>query len=168
MADDIFLLSRSTVPAQRASMLGFLAKARLQSRWKGGWTFELFIWDDYTADIKGIELHLAPDVISSTQPEQLLPIDLSIHPGVERASGLYNDLSTCQDSALRRPMALGLLIILASASRSGASTLLELADALLRFATLLPDLSPLYRNISLPLLLHFCSIRSITTADHVY
>ncbi|KAI5998066.1 hypothetical protein EDD15DRAFT_2363892 [Pisolithus albus] len=115
--EDLFLLSRSTVPAQRASMLGVLAKVahRLGAQAKDGnfpdklaelagkegelrkrilaaglsaigerggvgamavevvWEC-LVAWNSGTTDIDGIELHLAPDVMSATQPEQLLPI----------------------------------------------------------------------------------------------
>ncbi|KAI6136210.1 hypothetical protein F5141DRAFT_1185256 [Pisolithus sp. B1] len=196
--EDLFLLSRSTVPAQRALMLGVLAKVahrldrlaelagkegELRKRIlaaglsaiseRGGvgamavevvWEC-LVAWDSGTSDIDGIELHLAPDVISSTQPEQLLPIiagalaqaalprqsldqllaivyrfaqesnelagSIMATPHLVPAiiqTFLLTPIPPKDDSVLPDPMALRLLTILASASRS--------------FATLLPDSSP--------------------------
>ncbi|KAI6112432.1 hypothetical protein EDD16DRAFT_1163599 [Pisolithus croceorrhizus] len=220
--ENLFLLSRSTVPAQRALMLGVLAKVahRLGAQAKdenfpdklaelagkegelrkrilaaglsaisergsvGAMAVEvvwecLIAWDSGTADIDGIELHLAPDVISSTQPEQLLPIIAGalaqaslprqfleqllaiVYRFAQESNELAGSITATphllpaiiqtflltpippkDDSVLPNPMALRLLTILASASRSYALSLLEPADAILRFATLLPDSSP--------------------------
>ncbi|KAI6140628.1 hypothetical protein BKA82DRAFT_154479 [Pisolithus tinctorius] len=246
--DDIFLLSRSTVPAQRASMLGVLAKVvhRLGTQFKDGnspdkiaefvgkegelrkqalaaglsaisergsvgamavevvWEC-LVVWDDRTADVEGIELHLAPDVISSTHPEQLLPIiaGMLVQPSLPRetleqllaivyrfaqeSNELANSIMTAphlvsaiiqtflltpipprEDSFLPDPMALRLLIILASASRSNASTLLEPADALLRFATLLPDSSPFPTPLATSLLIQTLRFYRILASYGLY
>ncbi|KAI6117103.1 hypothetical protein EV401DRAFT_1971511 [Pisolithus croceorrhizus] len=231
--EDLFLLSRSTVPAQRASVLGVLAKVahRLGAQAKDGnfpeklaelvgkegelrkrilaaglsaigerggvgamavevaWEC-LVVWDNDTADIDGIELLLAPDVISSTQPEQLLPIisgmlSQALLPRqsleqllaiVYRFAQESNELAGSimstphlvpaivqtflltpippkDDSVLPDPMALRLLTILASASRSNPSSLLEPADAILRFATVLPDSSPFPAPLTTSLLI---------------
>ncbi|KAI6117864.1 hypothetical protein EDD16DRAFT_1519882 [Pisolithus croceorrhizus] len=98
--EDLFLLSRSTVPAQRVQakdeifpdklveLVGnesehrkrILATGRSAIGERGGvgvmvvevvWEC-LVAWDNGTTGIDGIELHLALDVISSNQPEQLL------------------------------------------------------------------------------------------------
>ncbi|KAI6163286.1 hypothetical protein EDD17DRAFT_1776068 [Pisolithus thermaeus] len=90
--EDLFLLSRSTVPAQHklVELVGnesehrkrILATGRSAIGERGGvgvmvvevvWEC-LVAWDNGTTGIDGIELHLALDVISSNQPEQLLPI----------------------------------------------------------------------------------------------
>ncbi|KAI6039642.1 hypothetical protein EDC04DRAFT_1656754 [Pisolithus marmoratus] len=231
--EDLFHLSRSTVPAQRASMLGVLAKIahRLGVQVKDGdfpdkiaellgtegqlrkrtlatglsainergsvgamaveavWEC-LVVWDNDTTDIDGIELHLAPDIISSAQPEQLLPIIAEMlaqafHPRatleqllaiVYRLAQESNELADSitatprlvpaiiqtflltpipprDDSVVPDPMALRLLTILASSSRSNALSLLEPADAILRFATLLPNSSPFPAPLATSLLI---------------
>ncbi|KAL4080602.1 hypothetical protein J3A83DRAFT_4366967 [Scleroderma citrinum] len=213
--EDILLLSRSSVPAQRASMLGVLAKiahnlgqhnrvtefagkeddlrkrilaAGLAAINERGNTAAmavevvwecLVVWDSDTTSISNIELHKALDVISLTQPEHLLPIiaemfvramlppetleqllDITYRIAQESnelaelvmntprlvSSIVQNHLLTPipppEGALLPNPLALQLLITLASASRSNASALLEPSDALLRFVTLLPDSSP--------------------------
>ncbi|KAI6031330.1 hypothetical protein BKA83DRAFT_4198734 [Pisolithus microcarpus] len=231
--EDLFLLSRSTVPAQRASMLGVLAKVahRLGAQAKDGnfpdklpelagkegelrkrilaaglsaigerggvgamaveviWEC-LVAWNSDTTDIDGIELHLAPDVMSSTQPEQLLPIiagtlaqaslprqsleqllaivyrfaqesnelagSIMATPHLVPAiiqTFLLTPIPPKDESVLPDPMALRLLTILASASRSNALSLLEPTDAILRFAILLPDSSPLPAPLATSLLI---------------
>ena len=211
--EDIFLLSRSSVPAQRASMLGILAKiahnlgehgkatevagkddlrkrilaAGLAAIHERGsvvamaveivWEC-LVVWDKIATDLSDVELHLAPDVISLMQPEHLLPIIaetllqavlpretleqlLDITYRIAQESNelaemvmntprlvptivqcfLLTPIPPSDGAPLPNPLALRLLIILASASRSNASVLLEPADCLLRFVALLPDSS---------------------------
>ena len=212
--EDIFLLSRSSVPAQRASMLGILAKIT-HSLGKDGKVTEvagkeddlrkrilaaglaainergsvvamavevvwecLVAWDKNATDLLDVELHIAPDVISLMQPEHLLPIIaemllqamlpretleqlLDITYRISQESNelaemvmntprlvptivqcfLLTPIPPPDGAPLPNPLALQLLIILASASRSNASVLLELADGLLRFVALLPDSS---------------------------
>lgn len=217
--DDIFLLSRSTVPAQRASMLGVLAKIAhrlgLQVRHPehifafagqegdlrkrilaaglaaidqigslGAQAVEvvwecLVEWDRPTDTLEGVELALAPDIVSSLQLDYFLPqlTDICSHaalPPESRAQLLAvvhwlaqqsNDVANRitntprliptildtflltpipprQDVPPPNPLALQLLITLASASRANALALLHPADALLRFITLLPPSSP--------------------------
>ncbi|KAI6156092.1 hypothetical protein EDD17DRAFT_1629794 [Pisolithus thermaeus] len=195
--EDLFLLSRSTVPAQRASVLGVLAKAKdgnfpeklaelvgkegelrlsaIGERVEVAWEC-LVVWDNDTADIDGIELLLAPDVISSTQPEQLLPIisgmlsqALLPRQSLEQLLAISNELAgsimstphlvpAIDDSVLPDPMALRLLTILA---------LLEPADAILRFATVLPDSSPFPAPLTTVLAssLYFSALGSYTLSQ---
>ncbi|KAG6337386.1 hypothetical protein ID866_1709 [Astraeus odoratus] len=220
--DDIFLLSRSTVPAQRASMLSVLAKiayrlgiqvkqedssekvveltgkedelrkrilgaglAAINERGSVGAmavqvVWECLVgWDSDTTDLEAVELWTAPDVIRSTQPERLLPMiaDILVQAVLPRETNeqllaiIYrfaqesNELANVVtnspnlipiiiqsflltpipprgDSLFPNPLALRLLIILASASRANALALLDPADALLRFVALLPSSSP--------------------------
>lgn len=223
--EDIFLLSRSSVPAQRAPMLGLLAKiarnlgehgkvtgvavkgddlhkriltaglAAINERGRVTamavevvWAC-LAVWDKDTTDLSDVELHLTPDVISLTQPEHLLPIIaeimaqgtlpreslsqlLAIVYRIAQESNelaeivmktprlvstiiqtfLLTPIAPLDDVSLPNPLALRLLIILGSASRSNASILLESADSLLRFVTLLPDSSPLPISLAASLL----------------
>ena len=220
--DDIFLLARSTVPAQRALMLGILAKIaqRLgrQVRQPGSpeeivvfagqegelrkrilaaglaaidqigslgaravevvWEC-LVEWDGMARELEGVELTLAPDVVSSLQLGYLLPqvTDVLSHAALSseslaqllavlhwlaQQSNQVADMITAtprlvptilntflltpippkQESVPPNPLALQMLITLASASRSNASALLDPADALLRFVAILPPSSP--------------------------
>ncbi|KAI6140623.1 hypothetical protein BKA82DRAFT_2803991 [Pisolithus tinctorius] len=165
----------------------------------------LVVWDDRTADVEGIELHFAPDVISSTHPEQLLPIiaGMLVQPSLphetleqllvivyrfaQESNELANSIMTAphlvsviiqtflltpipprEDSFLPDPLALRFLIILASASRSNASTLLEPADALLRFATLLPNSSPFPTPLATSLLIQTLRFYRILASYGLY
>jgi hypothetical protein len=220
--DDIFLLARSTVPAQRASMLGILAKIshRLRRQVRqpdspdeiivfagqegelrkrilaaglaaidqigslGAQAVEvvwecLVEWDGTASELEGVEFALAPDVVSSLQLGYLLPQItevlshaalpseslaqlLAVLHWLAQQSNQVADMITAtprlvpailntfllrpippkQDSVPPDPLALQMLITLASASRSNASALLDPADALLRFVALLPPSSP--------------------------
>ncbi|KAI6105269.1 hypothetical protein EV401DRAFT_2213936 [Pisolithus croceorrhizus] len=154
--EDLFLLSRSTVPAQRVQakdeifpdklveLVGnesehrkrILATGRSAIGERGGvgvmvvevvWEC-LVAWDNGTTGIDGIELHLALDVISSNQPEQLLPIIAgTLSQALLPRQSLEQLLTTvyrfAQESnetilSLPDPMALRLLTILSSASHS--------------------------------------------------
>ncbi|KAI9566216.1 hypothetical protein HD554DRAFT_2174673 [Boletus coccyginus] len=238
--DVIFLLARSTVPAQRASMLGILAKIahRLgrQVREPGsteevivsaGQEGELrkrilasglaaidqigslgaraveVVWEclvewDGASELDGVELTLAPDVVSSLQLDYLLPQITNIlsqaalpSESLAQLTGVLHwlaqqsnqiaDMITAtprlvptilntflltpippkEESASPNPLALQVLIALASASRSNASVLLGPADALLRFVTLLPPSSPYPPSLAATLLTH--TLRFYTT-----
>ncbi|KAF8123263.1 hypothetical protein EV363DRAFT_1455547 [Boletus edulis] len=220
--DDIFLLARSTVPAQRASMLGILAKVahrlgrqvqhtdspdevvvfpgqegQLRNRilaaglaaidQKGSlgaravevvWRCTVE-WDGMTSELEGVELSVAPETVSSLQLDYLLPqiTDVLSHAALPPESlaqllavlhwlaqqsnqssdmiistprlvrtildiFLLTPIPPKEESVLPNPLALQMLITLASASRSNASALLDPADALLRFVTPLPPSSP--------------------------
>ncbi|KAH7885003.1 hypothetical protein F5I97DRAFT_1881593 [Phlebopus sp. FC_14] len=236
--DDIFLLSRSSVPAQRASMLGVLGKiarrlgrqarqdqfpdkivefagkegdmrkrilaaglAAVNERGSPGamavevvWEC-LVEWDSTTGDLEGSELLAAPEIISSLQLDFFFPQIAEIFAQaalpteslaqllavVQRLAQESNDIAETivttprlvptilhtflltpippsEESPLPDPLALQLLITLASASRSNASSLLQAADALLRYITLLPPSSAFQTSLSTSLLigtLHF-------------
>ncbi|KAG9308507.1 hypothetical protein JVU11DRAFT_11851 [Chiua virens] len=230
--DDIFLLSRSTVPAQRASMLGILARiayrlgrqvrepdnpdkifafagqeGELRKRILAAgltaidqigslgaraveivWAC-LVEWDRTAKDLDDIELSLAPDVVSSLQLDYFLPqvtVILShaalpaesleqllavIHWLSQQSNKVADMITTTprlvaailntflltpippkEDSLPPNPVALQLLITLASASRSNASALLDPADALLRFIAILPSSSPYSQALAATLL----------------
>ncbi|KAF8128245.1 RPAP1-like protein [Boletus edulis] len=220
--DDIFLLARSTVPAQRASMLGILAKVahrlgrqvqhtdspdevvvfpgqegQLRNRILaaglaaidqigslGARAVEVVWqctveWDGMTSELESVELSVAPDTVSSLQLDYLLPqsTDVLSHDALPpeslarllavlhwlaQQSNQSSDMTIStprlvrmildiflltpippkEESVLPNPLALQMLITLASASRSNASALLDPADALLRFVTPLPPSSP--------------------------
>ncbi|KAF8835931.1 hypothetical protein BDN67DRAFT_1015100 [Paxillus ammoniavirescens] len=230
--EDVFLLSRSTVPAQRTSMLSVLAKIarRLGQQVRrsdyperiveftgkegelrkrilaaglaaidqigslGARAVEvvwecLVEWDKPTSDFEGVELMLAPDVVSSLQLDYFLPqvadiLSQAALPRetlaqllaiVHRLAQESNELTETimktprlvstilqtfiltpiphrDESPLPNPLALQLLITLASASRSNASALVEPADAHLRFFTLLPPSSPFPTSLAVTLL----------------
>ncbi|KAF9220254.1 hypothetical protein BS17DRAFT_882476 [Gyrodon lividus] len=232
--EDIFLLSRSTIPAQRASMLSVLAKIarRLGQQFRrpdfpekivefsgkegelrkrilatglaaidqigslGARAVEvvwecLVEWDRSTSDLEGVELMLAPDVVSSLQLDYFVPqvADVLSHAALppeslaqllaithwlaqqsnELAEIIMNTVRLVptilqtfvltpipprEESLLPNPLAVQLLTTLASASRSNASALLEPADALLRFVTLLPPSSPFPTALATSLLTH--------------
>ena len=257
--DDIFLLSRSSVPAQRASMLGVLAKIahRLGQQVRHPDRLEKIVaftgregelrkrilsaglsaidqigslgaraaevvweclvkWDETTNELGGIELFLAPDIVSSLQLDYFLPqiTDVFSHvalPSESRAqllavihwlaqqsnktadmitntprlipailtTFLLTPIPPREDSPLPSTLALQLLITLASASRSNASALLDPADALLRFVTLLPPSSPYPSALASTLLTHtlrfYTTLASYgfyshiaTTASHIF
>lgn len=238
--DDIFLLARSTVPAQRASMLGILAKiahrlgrqvrhpddpekmvfaaqeGKLRKRILaaalsaidqigslGARAVEvawecLVEWDGSTSELEGVELVLAPDVISSLQLDYFLPqiADVLSHAALPpeslaqllavvhwlaQQSNQVADMITStarlvptilntflltpippkDGSVPPNPLALQLLITLASASRSNASALVDPADALLRFVTLHPPSSPYSPALATTLLTY--TLRFYTT-----
>ncbi|KAF9231920.1 hypothetical protein BU15DRAFT_67919 [Melanogaster broomeanus] len=222
--EDIFLLSRSTVPAQRVSMLGILAKIarRLGQQVRqpnlpdkiaefsgkegelrkrilaaglaatdqigslGARAVEvvwecLVEWDRATSDVEGVELMLAPDVVSSLQLDYFLPQLLAVlhrlaQESNELAEAIVNTsrlipailqtfvltpIPPREDSPLPNPFAIQLLITLASASRANASALLDPADALLRFVTLLPPSSPFGSSLAVSLLTN--TLRFYTT-----
>jgi hypothetical protein len=227
--DDIFLLSRSTVPAQRATMLGVLAgiarrlsnslrtgdqtMSELEGREEelrkrmvaaavecvsergslGARAVELIYecivcWDDELFDIEGVELKtrgkqgggvIDTDIISSLPLEYLLPQismlfalqtlpneSLSQLLAVLHRLGQHSDsiassiastpnlvantiqkflltpIPPTQTSLPPNPAALRFLITLTLSSRASAYSLLEPADAFLRFLTMLPQESP--------------------------
>ncbi|KAI5996033.1 hypothetical protein F5J12DRAFT_854794 [Pisolithus orientalis] len=194
--DDIFLLSRSTVdgnsPDKIAELVGKEGKHRKQALAAGlSAISERVVWEC----LVGIELHLAPDVISSTHPEQLLPIIAGIlaqaslpretleqllaivYRFVQESNELADFIMTVphlvsaiiqtflltpipprEDSFLPDPMALRLLIILASASRSNAST----------FATLLPHSSPFPTPLATSILASYGLYSHIATSASLY
>ena len=239
--DDIFLLARSTVPAQRASMLGILAKIahRLCQQFRlsrnfGGETVvfagredELrkrilaaglaaidqmgslgaraveVVWEclvewDRASGLEGVELSLAPDVVLSLQLDYLLPqitdvLSRAALPSESLArllavlhwlaqqsnqvadmitstprliptilnSFLLTSIPSEEESVPPNPLAFQMLITLASASRSNAVALLDPADALLRFVTLLPRSSTYPPALTATLLTY--SLRFYTT-----
>ena len=220
--DDIFLLSRSTVPAQRASMLGILSRIARRLNYQvrhpdspekivafvgqerelrkrilaaglaaidqigslGARAVEvvwecLVEWDTTTSELGGIELGLAPDIVSLLQLDYFLPqvtdvfsyaalpyeslvqLLAVVHWLAQQSNKvaemitntprlipailttfLLTPIPPKEDSPPPNPLTLQLLITLTSASRSNASALLDPADALLRFITLLPPSSP--------------------------
>ncbi|GLB38569.1 putative RPAP1-like, C-terminal [Lyophyllum shimeji] len=218
--DDIFLLSRSTVPAQRATMLGVLAKIaeRISKMVRGeinemqevkGQEEELrkrilaagveammergsvgaraveaiwqciVGWDEDIMAFEGVELETSTDsAINSLRLEFLLPnIATLFGQGaiseetrsqlvriLHRLAQHNNDFASSivttpkliasvvqtflltpippsESSPLPEPLALELLVVLATASRANAAALQEPADALLRFITFLPSSS---------------------------
>jgi RNA polymerase II-associated protein 1 len=238
--DDVFLLSRSSVPAQRATMLGVLARiAQRISRLKHGgvdvmdellgkeeelrkrivaagveamsergsvgaraieviWQCVVG-WDDELMGVEGVELEVSDDAaIKSLPSELILPqMAMSFAQGeltVETMSQLLdilcrlalhsNDVATLitttpklvptmvqaflltpitatDSSLLPNPSALQLLIIIAKSSRSNAASLQDLADALLRFITMLPPTSPYPPQLATALLIS--TLRFYTT-----
>ncbi|KAH0832381.1 hypothetical protein J3R83DRAFT_13413 [Lanmaoa asiatica] len=224
--DDIFLLTRSTVPAQRASMLGILARiahrlgrqvrhldspentvvfagqeGQLRKRIL---TAGLAAIDQIgslgaqAVEVEGVELALAPDVVSTLQLDYFLPqiTDVLSHAALPseslaqllaivhwlaQQSNQVADMITNtsrlvptilntfiltpipprEESVPPNPLALQLLITLASASRSNASALLDPTDALLRFITLLPPSSPYSPALATTLLAY--TLRFYTT-----
>ena len=249
--DDLFLLARSTVPAQRASMLGILAKishrlgrqvrhldnsdetvvfagregelrARIltaglaaidQIGSLGARAVEvvwecLVEWDQTTVELEGVELAVAPDLVSSLQPDHLIPqiTDALSHAALPHESlarlldvlhwlaqqsneladmivatphlvptilntFLLTPIPPKEESVMPNPLALQLLITLASASRSNASALLDPADALLRFVTFLPSSSPYPPALSTTLLTYtlkfYTSLASYGMYSHI-
>ena len=238
--DVIFLLARSTVPAQRASMLGILAKiahrlgrqvrqpdsteevtvflgqegelrkrilasglAAIDQIGSLGARAVEVVWEslvewDGTSEVDGVELALAPDVVSSLQLGYLLPqitnvLSQAALPSeslmqlmavlhwLAQQSNQVADMITAtprlvptilntflltpippkEEAVSPNPLALQMLITLASASRSNASALLDPADALLRFITLLPPSSPYPLALATTLLTH--TLRFYTT-----
>ncbi|KAI6114507.1 hypothetical protein F5141DRAFT_1107218 [Pisolithus sp. B1] len=208
--EDLFLLSRSTIPAQRASVLGVLAKVahRLGAQAKDGnfpdklaelvgkegelrkrilaaglsaigerggvgamavevaWEC-LVVWDNDTADIDGIELLLAPDVISSTQPEQLLPIisgmlSQALLPRqsleqllaiVYRFAQESNELAGSIMSTPHLVPAIVQTFLLTPIPPKDGFFYLSPRNAILRFATVLPDSSPFPAPLTTSLLI---------------
>ena len=231
--DDVFLLSRSSVPAQRATMLGVLARiARRIARMKTGETGEgmselegkeeelrkrivaagvkamsergslgvraveviwecVVGWDEEVLDIEGVELQSSPEsaAIASLPLEFLLPQiatslasrDLAteslaqllaiLHRLAQQSNATATTITTrpglianivqtflltpippTDTSPLPLPSAIQLLITLALSSRSNALTLVEPADALLRFITMLPPSSPYPSSLATSLL----------------
>ncbi|KAG1739488.1 uncharacterized protein EDB91DRAFT_1135637 [Suillus paluster] len=228
--DDIFLLSRSTVPAQRTVMLNILAGiarrlgmqardthhagriAELQGKEeelrkrilaaglaamneKGGVgvraiqvVWECLVGWDALFDAECAELDLAPAIMSTLQvpnfltqaaelftqaylpPESLAQL-LSIVYRLSQESNvvaksimktprllpailqfLLTPIPPPSDSPLPNPVALQCLIVLASSSRTNAMALCEPADALLRFITILPPISPFPEPLATTLL----------------
>lgn len=238
--DDIFLLSRSSVPSQRATMLGVLARiATKLIAVKEGDTagFEEFIgkedelrkrmlaagleamnvrgsvgvraielawtcvvtWDKGLLDILGVEVQPESDnsldsipfdqLLSQVatiydqgdaQPESLIHLLAILRRLAQQNNEIAASIVTTPKliSNLVRshlitpipfqgparnpePAAVELLTILALASRSNAEALVEYADALLPFATLLPHDSPF--PISLGISLLTATLRFYTT-----
>jgi RNA polymerase II-associated protein 1 len=238
--DDVFMLSRSSVPAQRATMLGVLARiAQRISRSKHGEVdgMDEFLgkeeelrkrivaagveamsergsvgaraveviwqcvvgWDDELLGVEGVELEVADDAAISSLPLEFilpqiavsfaqgdLPVDtmsqlldilhrLALHsngiatsitttpklvPNVVQAF-LLTPIPATDSSPLPNPSALQFLIVLAKSSRSNATSLQDLADALLRFITMLPPTSPYPSQLSIALLMF--TLRFYTT-----
>ncbi|KIK78794.1 hypothetical protein PAXRUDRAFT_163007 [Paxillus rubicundulus Ve08.2h10] len=230
--EDVFLLSRSTVPAQRTSMLSVLAQIarRLGQQVRrsdcperiteftgkegelrkrilatglaaldqigslGARAVEvvwecLVEWDKPTSDFEGVELMLAHDVVSSLHLDYFLPqvadvlsqaalpreslaqLLAIIHRLAQESNELAETITKAprllssilqtfiltpipprDELPLPNPLALQLLVTLASASRSNASALVEPADALLRFLTLLPPSSTFPISLAVTLL----------------
>ena len=229
--DDIFLLCRSSVPPQRATMLGVLARiAKKIVAVKEGETagLEEFIgkeeelrkrmlaagleamnvrgsvgaraielawtcivkWDENLLDILGVELQSESDnalgsipldqflsqvttiyAQGDAQTESLIQLLAILHRLAQQNNEIATTIVTTPQliSNLVRthlitpippkgptpnpePAAVELLIILALASRSNAQALVEYADALLRFVTILPPDSPFPTSLGISLL----------------
>ncbi|OJA14761.1 hypothetical protein AZE42_06234 [Rhizopogon vesiculosus] len=245
--DDVFLLSRSTVPAQRATMLnvlvGIARRLGMQTRdprcagmitelqgkedelrrrilaaglsamnEKGGVGIRAIevVWEclvgwDPLFDADRAELDLAPSIMSTLQvpdfltqttellsqsalpPESMAQL-LSIVYRLSQESNavaelimttprllptllqtfLLTPIPPPPDAPLPNPVALQLLIVLASSSRTNAMALCEATDALLRFITMLPPTSPFPESLATTLLTQTLRLYSTLASYGLY
>ncbi|OBZ71482.1 RNA polymerase II-associated protein 1 [Grifola frondosa] len=247
--DDIFLLSRSTVPAQRATMLGILARiARKLAKGSGGEAIKELVgkepdlrrkilaagveamsergslgvraveviwecivgWDEEVVDIEGVELqdldpakssfttgnaagplatlpleYVLPQISSAFSmaalpPECLTQLLAVVHRLAQHSNDMASKIVSTSGlvaniyqtflltpipptdaSPLPDPSALRFLDTLAQSSRANAAAIMEPADSLLRFVTILPPVSPF--SISLATSLLAGTLRLYTT-----
>ncbi|KAF9231921.1 hypothetical protein BU15DRAFT_67920 [Melanogaster broomeanus] len=162
--DYIFLLSRSTVPAQRVSMLSQQARqANLPDKitefsGKEGELRKRVLAAGLVAmdQIGSLECLVEWDRTYrlAQEPNELAEAIVNTPPLVAAIlqTFILTPIPPREESPLPNPFAIQLLITLASASRADASALLDPTDALLRFVTLLPPSSPFESSLVASLL----------------